>query len=348
MNKTIASMLLLFALLGWAVFTLQKPAIKSAGGVVYDLKPGSSKRIAIKDLTQQGVLKHPYLFTIYAYLIPGPQIKSGEYLFPHDASILSIWRQITSGTGLYYRKFMIIPGWTFAQLRQVLVKTPELKQTLAGLSDQQVMAKLGYPTISPEGEFLPETYHYTKGDTDMSVLKRAFTLMQQRFGELWLKRDLNLPYNTPYKALIVASLIEKEAYLNSERPIIAGVIVNRLNKGMLLQIDPTVIYGMGDKYNGEITKKDLKTDTPYNTYTRRGLPPSPIGMPTIGAIEAVLHPKQHDYYYFVAKGDGSHQFSQTLDEHNTAVSNSTAVKKQKQFFNESKIKAYLLDKPIYL
>lgn len=322
-------------------YLLQKPVVKQSAGVIYDLPAGRSKKAAIHELYQQHIIKHPYLFALYGYLHASSQLKAGEYLFPKDASVLSIWKQITTGTGLYYRPFMIIPGWTFAQLRQVIAKTPELKQTVADLSNQQIMAKLGFPNVSPEGEFLPETYHYTKGDTDFSILKRSFTLMQNKFGQLWLQRAQDLPYNTPYKALIVASLVEKEAYLNSERPIIAGVIINRLNKGMLLQIDPTVIFGMGAKYNGNITKADLKTDTPYNTYTRKGLPPTPIGMPSLGAIDAVLHPQKHDYIYFVAKGDGSHQFSRTLDEHNAAVSKATTLRKEKRFFNESRVRDYL-------
>jgi UPF0755 protein len=277
-------------------------------------------------------------------------LKTGEYLFKKGSTPASIWRQLTQGKGLYYHAFTIVPGWTFIQIKQALAATDALHHTSAELSDTALMVKLGYPNKLPEGQFFPETYYYTRGVADTVILKQAIDLMQKRLNEAWQKRSPNLPYTTQEAALIVASLVEKEAYLNEERPMIAGVIVNRLRKNMLLQIDPTVIYGMGTRYTGKIHKEDLQTDTPYNTYLHKGLPPTPIAMPGLASINAAMQPQIHDYYYFVATGQGgAHQFSKTLPEHNTAVSG--AIKKQQaiqpiqgqpvSFFNEERIKIYI-------
>jgi UPF0755 protein len=181
------------------------------------------------------------------------------------------------------------------------------------------MLHLGAANLKPEGEFFPETYYFTKGNSDLILLKHAFKAMQSKLNDAWSKRASALPYKNAYEALIAASLIEKEAYLSKERPIIAGVLVNRLKKEMLLQFDPSVIYGLGERYTGKLSKANLLENTAYNTYLHKGLPPTPIAMPSLASISAALHPEQNDYYYFVAKGDGSHQFSKTLLEHNAAV-----------------------------
>jgi UPF0755 protein len=187
--------------------------------------------------------------------------------------------------------------------------------------------------VAPEGEFYPETYYYTRGVADLVILKHAYDLMQSRLNQAWESRLPGLPYQDAYQALIAASLIEKEAHLNQERPIIAGVLINRLRKNMLLQIDPTVIYGMGDRYLGKIYRRDLLDDTIYNTYVHKGLPPTPIAMPSQASIDAAIHPAAHDYYYFVAKGDGSHQFSKSLPEHHRAVQSTKG--QQTGYYNDS-------------
>ena len=181
------------------------------------------------------------------------------------------------------------------------------------------MNRLGDAALAPEGQFFPETYYYTKGSSDLVILKRAFDLMQSNLKEAWETRSPNLPYKNVYEALIAASLIEKEAYFDAERPVIAGVLVNRIRKNMLIQFDPTVIYGLGLRYNGKIHKQDLLENTPYNTYVHKGLPPTPIAMPGRTSINAALHPDNTDYLYFVARSDKSHQFSKTLFEHQAAV-----------------------------
>lgn len=245
---------------------------------------------------------------------------SGEYLISSGTSPYSIWKQLTSGTGRYYRAFTIIPGWTFKQVREALNNETMLKHVIAPSdSNEGVMIALGDTTHGPEGMFLPETYNYLRGDADLAILKRAYNSMATKLNEAWQGRAAGLPYQTPYQALIAASLIEKEAYLPQEQPKIGGVLINRLRKNMLLQFDPTVIYGMGESYQGKIYKKDLLANTPYNTYVHTGLPPTPIAMPGSTAIMAALHPDVHNFLYFVAKGDGSHEFTANLQDHHAAV-----------------------------
>ncbi|EKD71362.1 MAG: hypothetical protein ACD_46C00202G0002 [uncultured bacterium] len=341
MNSLLIITLMLVSFFGIAGFWLYQPIIQAKEGIVFDVPIGMSKSTFIKKLSQAGVIHHPFIFLLYADLHPKTQLKVGEYLFVSNASFITIWRQVTTGSGLYFRPFSIIPGWNFKQVREALSQAPGVRQTLTNMLPQQIMTQYHQTPISPEGQFFPDTYFYTKGNSDTLILQQAYMLMQKKFMQAWEKRDANLPYQNAYEALIVASLVEKEAYLNTERPLIAGVIVNRLRKNMLLQIDPTVIYGMGDRYIGKISKQDLLEDTPYNTYTRKGLPPTPIAMPSLMSINAALHPIQHDYYYFVARGDGSHQFSKTLQEHNKAV---TAANKRQHvsFFNDSKIRGFVI------
>jgi UPF0755 protein len=217
------------------------------------------------------------------------------------------------------RNFTIVDGWNFRELRQALAKADKLRQDGATLDEAALMARIGAPGESPEGRFLPETYAYVKGDSDLDILRRAHAAMARTLDALWPRRDKDLPLATPYDALILASIVEKETGRADERPRIAGVFTRRLRDHMLLQTDPTVIYGMGEAYAGNIHKADLTTDTPYNTYTRPGLPPTPIAMPGKPAIEAALHPAAGSELYFVAKGDGTHVFSSTLDEHNRNV-----------------------------
>lgn len=308
----------------WA-YALFVPVVMQKQGVVFNLKPGATRAEAVSALSEQGLVRISPLFYLYAYLRMDAQLKTGEYLFPKYATPFSIWRQLTTRTGIYYHRFTIIPGKTFAQIRQTILQSDGLHPMTKDWDDKKIMQFLGHPDTPPEGEFFPETYYYTRDTVDLVVLKRAFDLMQNRLEEAWARRAPNLPYKDKYQALIVASLIEKEAYLDDERPLIGGVIVNRLRKNMLLQIDPTVIYGLGTRYDGKIYKKDLLENTPYNTYVRKGLPPTPIAMPGMVSIEAALQPAVHDYLYFVARGNGSHQFSKSLTEHQAAVNAAAAA-----------------------
>lgn len=334
-------------LVGVFVYFLFSPVVNADKGVVYYLKPGTSKIAMLSELTEQGVIPHPWLFSLYICTQVNGHLKTGEYLFPKGATPVSIWYQVTNGKGFVQHPFTIVPGWTFAELRKHLSEAQGLKHATEKLDDKAIMALLGQNNLSPEGEFFPETYYYTRGMSDVSILKRAFQLMQVKLNAAWLERASNLPYKNEYEALIAASLIEKEAYLDKERPMIAGVLINRLNKDMLLQIDPTVIYGMGNRYNGKIHKEDLLEDTAYNTYVHKGLPPTPIAIPSLASLQAAVHPDKSDYYYFVAKGDGSHLFSETLVEHNEAVSttiksqNHEPTKQGETYFNEEKVKGYL-------
>jgi len=243
----------------------------------------------------------------------------------------SIWKQITTGTGKFYRPIAIIPGWTFKQLRAELLKLEGLVHTTATWTDEEIMQRLGYPTLSAEGEFFPDTYKYTRDDVDFIILKKAFHLMQRKLNQVWENKVEGLPYKTPYEALIVASIIEREAYLDSERPVIAGVLMNRLRKDMLLQVDATVIYGLGSRYDGKIYKQNLLEDTAYNTYLHKGLPPTPIALPGLSSLKAATHPEQNVFYYYVAKGDGGHAFSSTLNEHHAVIE---SLKKQDSHFSK--------------
>jgi UPF0755 protein len=302
----------------WFYF-LFTPAISQDGGVIYYLRPGTTKKALVLDLSQRGVIKHPTLFSWYIYMQKNTHLKAGEYQLLKGATPVTIWQQMTRGTGLVYHPFTIIPGWTFAQLRYALTQADALRQVAQTLTDKQIMLYLGYPNGLPEGQFFPDTYYYTRGVSDLIVLQRAFILMQKKLKMAWQKRASDLPYLSEYQVLIAASLIEKEAHLSAERPIIAGVLVNRLRRHMLLQFDPTVIYGLGQRYDGKIRKQNLQENTAYNTYRHKGLPPTPIAMPSLDSIQATLHPEQHHYLYFVARGDGGHQFSTTLSEHNIAI-----------------------------
>ncbi|MBS0381645.1 MAG: endolytic transglycosylase MltG [Proteobacteria bacterium] len=246
------------------------------------------------------------------------KLHAGEYALAPGMTPTVLLENMAAGRVLHHR-VTLVDGWTFAQVREALAKAPKLKHALGALSDADAMAKLGDAGQSPEGEFMPDTYDYVLGMSDLDILARAHKTMQEYLAKEWAGRDPSIPLQTPYQALILASLVEKETAVPAERPEIAGVFERRLKIGMKLDTDPSVIFGMGPAYAGKIHKVDLETDTPYNTYTRAGLPPTPIALPGRAAIDAVLHPAPGDALYFVAKGDGTHQFSATLAEHNAAV-----------------------------
>jgi UPF0755 protein len=217
------------------------------------------------------------------------------------------------------RYVTLVEGWTFKQVKQALAKADTLKSSTQGLSDAQIMAQLGRPNEHPEGRFYPDTYSYSKGSSDLAVMNRALKAMDRQLTKTWAQKPANLALNSPDELLILASIVEKETGRASDRPLISSVFHNRLKIGMRLQTDPTVIYGLGEAFDGNLRRVDLRTDTPYNTYTRAGLPPTPIAMPGKAALKAALEPASSNFLYFVAKGDGSSHFSQSLNEHNNAV-----------------------------
>lgn len=285
----------------------------------YEVKPGMSLREVAQDLAQRGVIKHwIYLVGLAQWQGRAHQIKAGEYAFASGITPLQLLDQMVAGQVLEHT-LTVIEGWTFRQLMDLIQGAKTLDHTLTGLTDEQIMARLGYPDQHPEGRFLPDTYRFPKNMTDLAFLQRAYQAMTNVLEKEWQTRSPGLPLNTPYEALILASIIEKETAVPSERGIIAGVFIRRLQKGMRLQTDPTVIYGMGNAYNGDIKRRDLVADTPYNTYLRTGLPPTPIALPGADAIHAALHPEPGTSLFFVARGDGSHEFSDTIEAHNKAV-----------------------------
>lgn len=286
---------------------------------VFDLKQGHSLKGTARELQQAGLLEQDWPFVWLVRLFgKSTQLKAGNYVLEHPVSLLELLQIISKGE-VSQRQVSVIEGWTFKQLREALNANPDIAHTTTNLTDAEIMLRIGAPENHPEGLFFPDTYYFAAGSSDLVIFKRAYQTMQKHLQQAWLARAPDLPLQTPYQALILASIIEKETGASSDRAMIAGVFLNRLHKGMLLQTDPTVIYGMGDKYNGNIHKRDLRTDTAYNTYTRRGLTPTPISLPGVAALQAALHPAQTDALYFVSRGDGSSQFSSTLTAHNRAV-----------------------------
>ena len=245
-------------------------------------------------------------------------LHAGEYRLEPGMTPRALLAHLAKGSVLQHR-FTIVEGWTFRELRAALAKHPELVAKAGAMSDAELMTAIGADGVAPEGRFLPETYQFSKGGTDLDLLKRAYAAMQTTLTTAWEAREPGLPLANENEALVLASIIEKETGVASERPQIAGVFVRRLKIGMLLQTDPTVIYGLGTSFDGNLTRAHLEADTPYNTYTRAGLPPTPIALPGKAAIEAALHPAPGDTLYFVSRGDGSHVFTSSLAEHQRAV-----------------------------
>lgn len=283
------------------------------------IAPNSGLRSIANQLVAQGVLREPWRFILLAKLLNKEQyLQAGSYTLNKNISPYQLLLSLNYGKATQ-GSVTFIEGRTFAQMREKLAKNDAVKQTTTALSDREIMQLLGSEYTTPEGLFFPDTFYFNRHTPDIALLKISYDAMQAKLNKAWQTRDPNLPYKDSYEALIMASIIEKETGKPSERPMIAGVFVNRMRFGMRLQTDPTVIYGMGLEYDGNIRKKDLLTDTPYNTYTRSGLPPTPIAMPGMASIEAALHPADTKALYFVGKGDGSHAFSNNLNEHNRAV-----------------------------
>lgn len=283
------------------------------------IEPGMSLQSIGNRLRETGLIKQPYYLVIEARRtrMEG-KLKAGEYVIQPGTTPRQLLDQFVNGKVKQYG-LTLIEGWTFAQMMEVIDNNSILTHTLEPADSTSVMAVTGQPGVSPEGQFFPDTYHFPRGTTDLEFLLRANNAMQEILSGEWEQRAADLPYKTPYEALIMASLVEKETGLSEERAEIAGVFVRRLQKGMKLQTDPTVIYAMGNNFNGNLRREDLAIDSPYNTYAFAGLPPTPIALPGRASIRAALHPADDKSLYFVAKGDGSHHFSETLDEHNKAV-----------------------------
>ena len=283
------------------------------------IQPKSGLRSIANQLVEQGVIGEPWGFIVLAKLLSKEQfLQAGSYTLNKNINPYQLLLSLNHGKATQ-GSVTFIEGRTFSQMRDKLAKNDAVKQTITDLSDAEVMQKMGAKYSVSEGLFFPDTYYFDRNTSDIILLQRSYDAMQRKLAKAWDYRAANLPYKNSYQALIMASIIEKETGKSAERPMIAGVFINRLRIGMRLQTDPTVIYGMGTQYDGNIRKKDLIKDTPYNTYTRDGLPPSPITMPGLASIDAALHPAVTKALYFVGKGDGSHAFSNNLAEHNRAV-----------------------------
>lgn len=288
--------------------------------IVVELKQGTSFAQFARELHDRGLVSDPRLFQIMARLDGDARdVQAGEYALEPGITPRELLHKLVRGDVVQH-SLTLVEGWTFKQVMNAVRDCSALKHTIKPKAGPRaVMAQLGHPEEFPEGRFLPETYHFPRGTTDVEYLNRAYKAMQQFLKKQWTQRADNLPLKSPYQALILASIVERETAVPEERERIAGVFVRRLERGMRLQTDPTVIYGLGDDYHGDITFEDLRKDTPYNTYTRKGLPPTPIAMPSRASIHAALHPEPGKSLYFVATGDGHHHFSATLKEHNEAV-----------------------------
>jgi UPF0755 protein len=297
-----------------------KTPIMEEGPVVeFSVQPGSSVVSAGQEMRASGAKINPFLFALLARVTQkSGKIKAGAYELKPGTTPLRLLDQLVRGE-FAQESLTIIEGWTFKQMRAAIAANPGLKHETSELPDDMLLARITEEYKHPEGLFFPDTYLFAKGSSDIHIYKQAHALMLRHLNEAWERRDLSLPYKTPYQALIMASIVEKETGQKSERTMIAGVFVNRLRNGMLLQTDPTVIYGMGTRYAGKIYKRDLETDTPYNTYTRSGLPPTPIALPGRQSLSAALGPEKTQALYFVSRGDGTSQFSENLPDHNRAV-----------------------------
>jgi UPF0755 protein len=305
----------------WALNWYHEPIAGLAANTVLEIAPGEPLGAVAEGLARRGLLTHPRLFSFLARRAgKAARIRAGEYALEPGASPAGLIEQFVEGRVVLH-PVTLVEGWTIAEALSAIQANPVLKRTLAASLDQSVMARLGSTGLEPEGEFFPDTYLMPRGASDLDVLKLAHARMIDRLTAAWAARRPDLPLATPYEALVLASIIEKETGAPEERPRIAAVFINRLRRGMRLQTDPTVIYGLGEGYDGSLHKRDLVTDTPYNTYTRDGLPPTPIALPGAAALAAAVRPADAEDLYFVATGlgDGRHEFSRTLAEHNAAV-----------------------------
>jgi len=303
----------------WAWWWLDQPLELATPTVELSVEPGTPPREVAQAWVNAGVQADGrLLYQWFRWSGQSRQIRAGSYEVHQGATPRELLAKMVRGDEVL-EQLRLIEGWTFHQVRAALAKSPALKPSTAGLSDAELMAALGQPGLAPEGRFFPDTYAYSRGVSDLTVLKRAFKAMQKQLDLAWQGRSEGLPLKSADEALILASIVEKETGAAADRSLVASVFVNRLRIGMPLQTDPTVIYGLGTSFDGNLRKHHLQTDTPFNTYTRGGLPPTPIAMPGKASLQAALHPAQSKALYFVARGDGSSQFSEDLAAHNRAV-----------------------------
>ena len=285
----------------------------------FSIRAGSTLRGAARQMTAAGVLRYPELFVLLARLQRQEgSLKAGIYELDAPASPLALLRKVTQGDYTLIG-ITLVEGWTFRQVRALLNGHEGIGHETRDLTEAELLGRLGIEAASPEGWFFPDTYFFSHGTSDLRILQRAHRLMANHLAAQWERRAANLPLESPYEALILASIIEKETGRTDERALVAAVLLNRLRRGMRLQTDPTVIYGMGEAFRGNLRKGDLTQDTAWNTYTRTGLPPTPIAMPGLASLAAALNPAPSEALYFVARGDGTHQFSRSLAEHERAV-----------------------------
>jgi UPF0755 protein len=304
---------------GWMLWFAFSPIELAAPTVEFSIDPGSTLRGATRQMTGAGVPVQEWKFVALARAYgANAAVKAGHYQVSAGATPLALLRKITRGE-YAQGEILFVEGWTFRQMRDAMKSHPDLKGDSQNLSEAEIMAKLGAPNATAEGMFFPDKYVFAKGTSDLAVLARAYRAMQKRLQSAWARRAPDLPIADPYQALILASIVEKETGKASDRAMVAGVFLNRLRLGMKLQTDPSVIYGLGERFDGKLRKRHLEADTPFNTYTRLGLPPHPIAMPGLASLDAVMHPAQTDALYFVSRGDGTSEFSRTLAEHNRAV-----------------------------
>ena len=317
---TLVAGLLLTAVLVFQLLRFQYGAIPLASGpAVFLIRSGSNIKSISQELAREKIIDDPWLFILLAKLRGmETKVRAGEYQLEPGLTADELLEKFTQGNAIQY-KLTIIEGWSFAQMLTAIAEDPVIESTLQGKTDAEIMVLLGQPGQHPEGMFFPDTYRFPKGTSDLDFLRRAYQVMQNHLEREWSQRVPGLPLTSSYEALILASIIEKETGAGFERPLIAGVFIERLRRNMRLQTDPTIIYGLGPDFDGNIRRRDLKKDTPYNTYLRAGLTPTPIALPGIDSIRAALQPATTEALYFVSKGDGTHKFSATLEEHNAAV-----------------------------
>jgi UPF0755 protein len=317
------ALLLVAGFAGWMAWfaSAAVPLKLNPQGVVdFDIRPGLGLKAAAQAMADAGVGIRPWQFALLGRLSGRDRnIKAGSYEVGAGETAWQLLEKLTAGD-VTQTEIVIVEGKTFRELRAKLDGHPDLRHDTAGLADAEILQRIGATESHPEGRFFPDTYLFARQSNDLAIYRRAYQAMQRRLVAAWENRDSSVPYRNIDEALTMASIVEKETGAAADRGKVASVFVNRLRKGMLLQTDPTVIYGLGEKFDGNLRKRDLETDTPYNTYTRTGLPPTPIALPGMASIEAALHPPKTDLYYFVARGDGSSAFSRTLEEHNRAVS----------------------------
>ncbi|NYT57706.1 endolytic transglycosylase MltG [Alcaligenaceae bacterium] len=315
----LATVLAATAISAAAWYWVEQPVDLAADRIDYVIEPGSRPRTIALTMNKAGIDINADAFVVLARLTGlDKQLQAGAYEAIQGDGPRVLLERMANGD-MTQTRLTLLEGWTYKRIRQALQEDPKVGQTLEGVTDEELLQRLGATASSTEGIFYPDTYVFAPRTSDFDILRRAYQAQQELLERLWSERDPDLPLKTPYEALILASIVEKETGHTSDRGKVAGVFVNRLRIGMPLQTDPTVIYGMGDAYQGRIRKKDLTADTPWNTYTRNGLPPTPIASPGRASILATLHPEEHKFLYFVSRGDGTSEFSPNLAAHNRAV-----------------------------